>query len=69
MEDDYETMTSPTPDDDMQYDIPRTSHQPLPSIPHLVAPLTVSNVGVAEDADGLYESIYSSVICDIMRQS
>ena len=57
MEDDYETMTSPTPDDDMQYDIRRTFHQPLPSISHPVAPPTVSIVGVAEDADGLYESI------------
>ena len=57
-EDDYEVIAGgPLPDNDEKYDIPSppAPHQPLPPPP--VAPPTYSNVGVAEEAEGVYESI------------
>ena len=61
--DDYEPISSPPggppPDVDEKYDIPSppTPHQPLPAIPPPVAPPTASNVGVAEEEEGVYEII------------
>ena len=60
IEDDYEVvMAGPPPDVDEKYDIPSlpASHQPLPGIPCPVAPPTSSNVRLAEEAEGVYESI------------
>ena len=61
--DDYELINSPPggppPDVDEKYDIPSppTPHQPLPAIPLPVAPPLASNVGVAEEQEGVYEII------------
>ena len=67
LEDDYEYMNSspggPPPDNDEKYDMssPYTRagrpHQPLPPTPHPLAPPISSNVGVAEEAEEVYESI------------
>ena len=57
-EDDYEVMTGGSPaDDNEKYDIPSppAPYQLLP--PPSVAPSTYSNMGVAGEAEGVYESI------------
>ena len=61
MEDDYELINSPPgappPDIDEKYDIasPLAPQQPLP-LPS-VAPPTAANMGVVEEAEGMYEII------------
>ena len=63
LEDDYEYMSTspgdPPPDNDEKYDMspPYAPHQPLPPTPCPMAPPTYSNVGVAEEAEEVYESI------------
>ena len=61
MEDDYELINSPPggppPNIDEKYDIasPPAPHQPLPLPP--VTPPTAANMGVVEEAEGMYEII------------